>query len=152
MGDRGTQLSIDQMSITPPVESLISPTLRFLLTIREASVNAKASNTGAAVLNSGLKYPTGRPRNASSAASAIKSAELPHRLPARSAARRRTSVIAFVLAATFRFVGVGMHREARHHRDIGVDRVTDRHALRLDAATVVVDPLLGLGRGDKGES
>src|SRR5271166_2426999 len=31
-----------------------------------------------------------------------------------------------VLAATFRFLGVGMHREARHHRDIGVDCVTDR--------------------------
>ena len=48
-------VSIDQTSITPPVESLISPTLRFFETMSGASMNARASNTGAAVLKSGEK-------------------------------------------------------------------------------------------------
>ena len=56
-----------------------------------------------------------------------------------------------VLAAAARFHLVRVHREPRHHRDIGIDRVADRHAFLLEDAVVVIDPLPGLARIDEGE-
>src|SRR6516225_2533304 len=53
-----------------------------------------------------------------------------------------------ILAPPFCFLGVWMHGEARHHGDIGVNRMTDRDALRFDDPIVIIDPLLGLGRID----
>jgi len=44
-----------------------------------------------------------------------------------------------------------MDREAGHHRDVGIDRVADRHAFLFEDAIIVVDPLPGLARIDKGE-
>src|SRR5262249_57629937 len=56
-----------------------------------------------------------------------------------------------VLAATARFHLIGVDREAGDHCHIGVDRMPDRHALVLEDAVVVVDPLPGLARVDKGK-
>src|SRR5215831_16628127 len=57
-----------------------------------------------------------------------------------------------ILAAPLCFLGVWMHREARHHGDIGVDRMTDRNTVGLYDPIIVVHPLLGLGRIDKRKS
>ncbi len=76
-----------QMSITPLVESLISPTPRFFETMSGLSMNARASNIGATVLNSGLNRA---PRSASSAPIAIGSALFPNRRPVRNTTRLRS--------------------------------------------------------------
>ena len=65
--------------------------------------------------------------------------------------REAEEVEAF-LAAAERFGSVGVHGEARHHRDVGVDGVADRDAfVALDDRVVVVHPVLGLGRVGEGE-
>jgi hypothetical protein len=56
-----------------------------------------------------------------------------------------------ILTAALRFLSISMHREPRYHGDIGIDGMTNWHALCLEDAIVVVDLLLGLGRIDKGE-
>ena len=56
-----------------------------------------------------------------------------------------------VLAAAARLHLVRVHGEAGHHRDVGIDRVPDRHALLLEDAVVVVDPLPRLARVDERE-
>src|SRR5258706_10474489 len=56
-----------------------------------------------------------------------------------------------ITAATARLFLVAVHREARDHRDIGVHRVPDRHALFLEDAVIVVDPVFGFAGIDKGE-
>src|ERR1700688_2645374 len=66
--------------------------------------------------------------------------------------QRITEELESIFAAALRFPGIRMHRETCHHRDIGIDRVADRHALSLDDPIVIVDPLFGLCWIDKGES
>src|SRR5712671_5211184 len=55
----------------------------------------------------------------------------------------------FAAAAGFHFVRV--YREARHHRDVGIDRVADRHAFLLENPVIVIDPLPGFAGIDEGE-
>ena len=56
-----------------------------------------------------------------------------------------------VLAAAARFLLIRMHREAGHHRDVGIDGMADRHAFLLEDAVIVVNPLLRLARIDEGK-
>ena len=49
-----------------------------------------------------------------------------------------------IQAPALGLIRIRVARKARHHGDVGVDRVTDRHALRADDPVVVVDPVLGL--------
>src|SRR5450631_3025000 len=56
--------------------------------------------------------------------------------------QRITEELETVLAAPLRFFSIGMHGEAGHHSDIGIDRMTNRHAFGLDDVIVIIDPLL----------
>src|SRR6202158_3895871 len=56
-----------------------------------------------------------------------------------------------VFTAAERFHFVWVYREAGHHRDIGIDRVADRHAFLLEDAVIVIDPLPGLAGIDESE-
>src|SRR5437016_4209169 len=44
----------------------------------------------------------------------------------------------FATAARLHFVRV--YGETGHHRDVGIDRMSDRHAFLLEDAVVVIDP------------
>jgi len=57
-----------------------------------------------------------------------------------------------ILATALCFGLIRMHRKACHHRDIGVDGMTDRHAFGLDDMVIIIDPLLRLGRIHEDES
>jgi hypothetical protein len=49
-------------------------------------------------------------------------------------------------SARFRLGGVVVHREARHHGDVRIDDLGQRHALVLERRVVVVDPVPRFGR------
>src|SRR4030088_3286610 len=71
---------------------------------------------------------------------------LPEDIMMREAITEETQTI---LAAAARFRLISVYREARHHRDVGIDRVADRHALLLENPVVVIDPLPGLAGIDE---
>ena len=51
-----------------------------------------------------------------------------------------------------RFFSVLMQRKARHHRDIGIHGVANRHTLiAFDNAVALINPALGVQRVNKGE-
>src|SRR6267154_5638259 len=73
---------------------------------------------------------------------------LPEDIMMREAIAEETQT---VLAAAARFRLISVYREARHHRDVGIDRVADRYAFLLENPVVVIDPLPGFAGIDEGE-
>src|SRR5579862_6222917 len=59
-------------------------------------------------------------------------------------AERITEEAKTIQAAAAGFGQVAMHGETRHHADVGIHGMADRHAFFLEDTIVVVHPLLGL--------